>query len=519
MGHAVPTISLTLSGNLPQTTEIIRPISIGTGSCNFDDWMTKTGDSYSQVSDIESDGDSSYIYICGQLATNNSFLDMFEMSDVSLPVGSVVDYVKITAIVKNLIHWEWTDDGTGVPYGNVVDTDGYTTFWLSTDDCSTITSSPSLPLQYPNRNPYYQDMFETETDWYGHNYISTLCPSTGLPWTESDINSLNIGISTRTHSSYGYYASEFPMEICTASSRWLKSAGGTNSVTVIQDDDDATYMMYPQDNSDPTGNNLLYTINDDSDGDWDSQQAKCNLTYVGIEICARACKSGSGASTKFKIVIKNNGNYYYSPEYTRTSSSYTNSCWTLTERPWDSQPWEQEDFDPANTEFGVVVTERASDAYLRLSEYKLSFTTYFSTSEVRCTQLFATIVYSEEPPCPCLLPKPVDILVDQDLETMGLNFWSGNREVYGLGRSSKRTTLSGLMWDGCTDSVTTCEDLIECIRSLAKRQQPISIDGLRYDDLNTDYNITAFSWRQVCECPNNYEWRLELEFTDSTCTI
>jgi len=114
----------------------------------------------------------------------------------------------------------------------------------------------------------------------------------------------------------------------------------------------------------------------------------------------------------------------------------------------------------------------------------------------------------------CYLPKPVDIKVNHDVDTQGLNFWSGNRDVYALGRSSKRTTLSGIMWNGCVDGTSTCEDIIHCIRALGKLQQPIVISGLRYPDLNTTYNIISFSWKQQLECTNTYDWELELEWCD-----
>jgi hypothetical protein len=115
----------------------------------------------------------------------------------------------------------------------------------------------------------------------------------------------------------------------------------------------------------------------------------------------------------------------------------------------------------------------------------------------------------------CFLPKPEwgGIQVNQDIDTLGLNFWSGNRDVYALGRSSKRTILSGIIWDGCTDGTSTCEDIIHRIRAIGKIQKPITISGLRYTDLNTDYNIISFSWKQKLECSNIYDWKIELEFT------
>jgi hypothetical protein len=133
--------------------------------------------------------------------------------------------------------------------------------------------------------------------------------------------------------------------------------------------------------------------------------------------------------------------------------------------------------------------------------------------ELATTQVYAVVTSEVTATSSCRLPKPIDIKVNHDIDTTGLNFWSGNRDVFAEGRSSKRTTLSGIMWDGCTDGVSTCEDIIHCIRALGKLQQPITIGGLRYADLNVEYNILSFSWKQQSECTNIYDWNLELEFT------
>jgi hypothetical protein len=141
---------------------------------------------------------------------------------------------------------------------------------------------------------------------------------------------------------------------------------------------------------------------------------------------------------------------------------------------------------------------------------------YYSP-EIRTTQLYVEVRATET--VKCYLPKPVDLEVVQNINTNALNFWSGDREVYSLGRSSKRLMLSGLLWDGCTDGTSTCEDIIHCIRDMGKLKQPMNIAGLRYALLNNDtvtglpvnYNIISFGWKQILEKPNQYTWQLELE--------
>jgi hypothetical protein len=70
------------------------------------------------------------------------------------------------------------------------------------------------------------------------------------------------------------------------------------------------------------------------------------------------------------------------------------------------------------------------------------------------------------------------------------------------------------MWDGCTDGTSTCEDIIHCVRALGKAKVAITISDLRYVDLNTNYNIISFSWKQQSECTNTYDLVLELEWCD-----
>lgn len=119
----------------------------------------------------------------------------------------------------------------------------------------------------------------------------------------------------------------------------------------------------------------------------------------------------------------------------------------------------------------------------------------------------------------CSLTSPEIISGNHNVETKALNFWSGNREVYAIGRTSKRTILSGKIWDYCVDGVSQCSLIINCIRNLAKTaasvQLPVLINGLYYTELNTFYNIISFDWTHIQELPLNvYEWKIELEFID-----
>jgi len=197
-----------------------------------------------------------------------------------------------------------------------------------------------------------------------------------------------------------------------------------------------------------------------------------------------------------------NSNYFQSP---------IEHSWDT--HPFTGNPWTWTDID--NLEIGVNLQCLSGSNWARLCSVELIVNSnYPEQPTIATSQLYATVNMNLNQTITCTLPKPVDINVNHDIETKGLNFWSGNREVYTIGRSSKRTTLSGLLWNGCTDGISTCEQIIACIRTLGKYKKPIDLTGLRYPDLNVEYNIVAFSWKQIQEKPNTYEWELELEFRD-----
>lgn len=518
MGVQVPTIELTLAESMPQILVKRYPVSIGLPACDIDDWSTSTGDSFDCVKDNDE-----YIFLCGDRTyTKKPYRVMFKPDAFNLPVFCNVDYIRITAIVKNFHHWDWCDDGNN---GNIHTLDGYTTILASTDDCGSIESSPSVLLAYPNLKQVPTSYYETESGAYAITYTLTQNPSTATDWTFTDVENLTFGLEGAANCSMGYkekvlywdadyLIGNYEMQYPTLSPP-IYPYMTDDSSSGLPDTD--TYCAFVGNNlSSPS---LLFTV-DTSSQDFIDYNNRCDNKYIGITLSAITCRMGSGNPVKFKLAVRHNGTYYYSSEFTRTLGhpNWIKSEWAMTTRPWDSQPWEQGDFNPVDTQFGVVVTYQETQyAYMGVADCRITASTEFAYTEVRCLEMYASAVYHESSPAPCKLPKPVDIQVDHQIDTSGLNFWSGNREVYAIGRSSKRTTLSGLMWDGCTDGVSTCEDIIDCVRELGKRQQAITVSGMRYGILNCKYNIISFSWVQIKEKPNTYEWSLELEFKKDVC--
>jgi hypothetical protein len=240
------------------------------------------------------------------------------------------------------------------------------------------------------------------------------------------------------------------------------------------------------------------------------------ITSVRIEISARLIPVNKipGSTSQINAIVKTHGSEYPHPTpVTPQTTTYASYFFEWLLNPNTTATWTWDEIDAI--EFGCKIYREDGEENDQIDRVTMLIDVLSSYHyELETTQVYVTIHSETTTPITCKLPKPVDIKVNHDVDTQGLNFWSGNRDVYALGRSSKRTTLSGIMWDGCTDGTSTCEDIIHCIRALGKLQQPVAVAGLRYADLNTDYNIISFSWKQQLECTNTYDWELELEWCD-----
>ena len=482
-------------------------------------WVETTADTGIDCADENDD----YLYLCGdRTGSITPVRSMFEKDAFNLPVNSIVDYIRITAIVKNIRHWYWCNDGND---GTIHTSDGYVTILASADACGSIESSPSDILKIPNTLPVPDDDNRTETEWYALSYILTQNPSTATSWTFTDVETLTIGLEGAANSSTGEYVSDMlPWGADYYRKNWgmqtVPGVGGTVSQQQhyywMTDGSPDSRNAFDSDTMPLSDPSIMFTV-DTSHAYFLDVTDKCDLIYNNVTFSIEA--SAYYYPIKFKLFVCHDGIYYFSNEFSRLGVvNWIIDDWVMTTRPWDGQPWETNDFNMIDTQFGIVITDKPNThSYLQVRECGIKVDTEFAFTEIRCKQLFASAVYHEESPPPCYLPKPIDIQVDHQANTEGLNFWSGNREVYSLGRSSKRTTRSGTMWDGCTDGVTTCEELIDCVRALGKKQKSINITGLRYNILNCAYNIISFSWVQVKEKPNNYDWSLELEFKKDVC--
>jgi len=128
------------------------------------------------------------------------------------------------------------------------------------------------------------------------------------------------------------------------------------------------------------------------------------------------------------------------------------------------------------------------------------------------TQFYIEVNYSLT--LDCRLPKPQTVETNHDRIVNMLNLWHGVREIYDISRSGRTLAITGKLWDGCTDGTTSSEDIIQCIRQMAKAKVEIAIAGMRWHEFNTRYHIKSFNWVQNSKCNNNFDWLMELEFSE-----
>ena len=110
----------------------------------------------------------------------------------------------------------------------------------------------------------------------------------------------------------------------------------------------------------------------------------------------------------------------------------------------------------------------------------------------------------------CYLTMPEELSSNHKRNIRMLNFWNGEREVYGLNRSGKSLVLNGTEYYRFRDNPTPCAR-INCIRDMARRGDEITLSDLSPTYFNGNYYIRQFGWTKVSSAPTVFQWILSLE--------
>jgi hypothetical protein len=124
-------------------------------------------DNWDAVNDEYSDGDATYVFAGGR---NGRYKDLYNMTDISLPSGAVIDSLTLAMRARMTANYPYSSSRT-----------------------ARIVIKTSLGTVYSA--PLY-----CSNEWQLVTWKLTENPYTNQPWTQSEINSLQVGVELE-----GYY--------------------------------------------------------------------------------------------------------------------------------------------------------------------------------------------------------------------------------------------------------------------------------------------------------------------------
>jgi len=208
-----------------------------------------------------------------------------------------------------------------------------------------------------------------------------------------------------------------------------------------------------------------------------------------------------------KTVIKTHGTEYRGSQETEEHTSWNLISTTYTINPNTIAAWTWAEID--SLQAGI---ELYSDGVIN-TVTQVYVVVYYDapvSPEIRTTQCYAKVNYTPDD-IECTLHKPDKISTNHSRNVKMINFWSGNRVVYDLNRSGKSMVLTGTEYEDT--SITDACGAIECIRQQGENGADVTISELGSALWNGVYKIRSFGWKHISECPDVYDWILELEDT------
>ena len=345
-------------------------------------------------------------------------------------------------------------------------------------NCNLVDSGVNLPL----------------TDNYGtFQYFNNTNPSTGLAWTESTINSMEIGLGI------------INVAVANTESEILRpnAVGDDDTAAFIGDswdsykcvdditpDEDNTYVQL----SSIYGDDQLWNFENTS---------SATGTIISVTVTTREKEL---VDSGIRHLLKINGTKYTSPLSHSPHSSYDYYATTWTENPDTGSAWTLSDINSLQ----AGMRRGGGSTNITQCYITVKYQTGLTVNEIRCRRCVAVIDYTGT--ANCYLNKPQEISLDHDRNVKMINFWNGSREVYDLNRSGESVVMEGMEF--VTSSCTDPSARINCVRTMAKAGQVISITDVGMDIFNKDYYIRSFGWDLVSKSPLVYKWQLELEAED-----
>lgn len=355
--------------------------------------------------------------------------------------------------------------------------DGIFKLILTDDACSNIYKSSDIDLV---------------TSYNTYNNIWTVNPRTSTAFTWTDIDNLQIGTECNSPTLLGEDALVLRPNGNGDVIQWQRITGTSNWGNV--DDVVADGMTSYNRKNSGAGITDLFDIQTSSE--------LTGRTITEVSVFGVFKVHSGGTYNVAKLVVKPSGGAIsYSSMYTIGSARWYTVAHTWLVNPDDGLPWEKSDID--NLQIGVYCGTIYVSVYCTQVYAVIKYLS--ANPEIRTTQCYAKVNYNK-PLGVCTMDKPEEISVDHDQNVKMLNFWSGNRAVYGLSRNNKTMVMSGILY-----SDTACTT-IQCVRDLAESGTTIALSGLGSNNYDREFKIISFGWQKISDKPLAYDWILELEY-------
>lgn len=343
---------------------------------------------------------------------------------------------------------------------------------------------------------YESDDKDLVTSYNTFSYIWNTNPSTSASWVWADIENLEIGVEVSSPTLTDYL---------TASTFRPNAAGDKN------ENQPATANNYTKvDETTPDEDSTVVWTSDDYDGGAvkkDLYNIPNHTTEVGtiakVAVFYRTSRYPDLPDGEAGAGIKIGGNEYWEPLHdVALGLTYTLYSYEWTENPSTSVAWTWADID--NLQIGVQL--KNTDSWIYCTQvYAVVYYYAAVNPEIRTTQVYAKINYDTEEEC--TLNKPREVSVDHLRNTAMLNFWSGNRAVYDLGRNRKTMVITGTEYG--TNSCTK----MQCIESMGKYGGELTTSGMG-GNFDSTFKILSFGWKKITDAPLTFDWILELEYAN-----
>lgn len=410
------------------------------------------------------DYDETYVYTDTGVVSH----DWYRCED--LTIAGTVNWIKVHAIAKSHIY---------SPHPNAT-----YKIRISDDDCS---------------NEYESDNKQLVTVYRDYNYTWNTNPRTGLAWTVEEVNDLQIGVECGSPS-LSSDTTEILYPDSAGDLTQLNPFGIADNWDCVDEsppDDDITYVYGT------AGSTLtdLYNLDDSS--------IDVGATIKKIVVFAR-CRKKYGTGNMYAFIeMKTGGVTTSSPQIT-LDSIWTNYSIEYINNPVTGLAWTVADLNALQAGITLVAPGTGYPACTQV--YVVVYYNNNVNAEMRTTQMYVEVNLNLLD-ATCYLPVPEEISTNHDQNIKIMNFWSGNRAVYGLSRSGRTTVMTGKVWDGfntSTPTYTACEAML-CVREMAEYGETITITNSGAWIWNNDYRIISFGWKKISEAPEVYDWYLEIE--------